>query len=267
MDQLPRRQIEKPWGRRGIPLRFDARHDAPIGEIWFEPPPGRSLDVMAKYLFTSERLSIQVHPDEATAHQRGLTHGKDECWIILDVAPGAEIGIGTLHTISPDALIAAAEDGSIEALIDWRPAGAGQFIYNPAGTVHALGPGLTVLEIQQATDVTYRLYDYGRPRPLHLDESRAVVAPKPHYHPADTTIDLGSSQILVDGPFFGVAWCHGSAPELPRHARDLQLLPINAGVSLGGETVPAGHCALFAGDPAVLRSAGSFVLAWSRGGR
>ena len=265
MERLPQRLLEKPWGRRGIAPRFSAPADARIGEIWFEPPPGRSLDVLAKYLFTSERLSIQVHPDEATARSRGLAHGKDECWIILDAEPGAAIGIGTKEPMTPDALLEAARDGSIEASIDWRPAAVGQFIYNKAGTVHALGAGLTVLEVQQSVDVTYRLYDYGRPRPLHLAECRAVVVPGPHHHPADAMIDRGISHILVDGPFFGAAWCSVTAPELPSHARDVQLLPIDAQVTLGSEALAEGHCALIGEDAAMLRSAGSFVLAWSRG--
>ena len=265
MQRLPQRLLEKPWGRHGIPARFDVPADSKIGEIWFEPPSGRPIDVLAKYLFTSERLSIQVHPDEATAHSRGLAHGKDECWIVLNAEPGAEIGIGTVDEITSEALLAAAKDGSIERLIDWRPAHDGQFLYNPAGTVHALGAGLIMLEVQQPVDVTYRLYDYGRPRPLHLEESRAVVVPAPHRHPADTMIDRSTSRLLVDGPFFGVAWCRELAPNLPAHARDIQVLPIDAPVTIDGQTLEAGQCGLLDGDPAALHSSGSFVLAWSRG--
>ena len=264
MPSLNRRIVEKPWGRRGIDPCFGASADLQVGEVWFEPPPGQTLDVMAKYLFTTERLSIQVHPDETTAHARGLAHGKDECWLILDAAPGAEIGIGTREAMTPDALLAAAADGTIEALIDWRPAVAGQFLYNPARTVHALGAGLTLLEVQQSTDVTYRLYDYGRPRPLHLEESRAVVDPRPHHHPADAMIDRSASRILVDGPFFGLAWCAGSPPALPAHARDVQLLPIDAEATIGHAILEPGQCAVLAGDPADVRSSGAFVLAWSR---
>ena len=90
---------------------------------------------------------------------------------------------------SPDEVMAAARDGSIVDLMDWRrPVQNGDFIYNPAGTIHALGPGLTVLEIQQAVDLTYRLYDYGRPRELHLDEAADVVEPRPHRHRLDAQV-------------------------------------------------------------------------------
>ena len=143
---------------------------------------------MAKYLFTTERLSIQVHPDDATAQARGYPRGKDECWIILDVADDAELGIGTVREASGDEVIAAAQDGSIVDLLDWRKPAVGDFIYNPAGTIHALGPGLTVLEIQQAVDLTYRLFDYGRPRELHLEESRDVVEARPHHHRLDSKV-------------------------------------------------------------------------------
>lgn len=259
--KLPTRIVDKPWGRTGIDPRFRVDPSRQVGEIWFEPPPGRQLDVMAKYLFTSERLSIQVHPDDDMARERGYPRGKDECWIILDVEPGAELGIGTVRELAPDELLAAASDGSIEQLIDWREARTGQFIYNPAGTVHALGPGLTVLEVQQAVDLTYRLYDYGRPRELHLDEARDVVVPLPHHHPLDRTIVREHTQILVDGPHFGVAWCAGSAPVVAA-ARDVQLLPIDSPAA----GLQPGECGLV-DDPGAVHSDGAFVICWSGSGR
>ena len=111
----------------------DVDPDRQVGEIWFEPPIGRALDVMAKYLFTTERLSIQVHPDDETARERGYPSGKDECWIVLDVAEDAELGIGTVRELAPAEVMAAARDGSIVELMDWRRPQKGDFIYNPAG--------------------------------------------------------------------------------------------------------------------------------------
>lgn len=262
MTKLASRHLDKPWGRRGLDPRFGADGDRKIGEIWFEPvADAEPLGLLAKYLFTSERLSIQVHPDEATAQVRGLPHGKDECWIVLDAEPGAEIGIGTRRPTSADALLGAARLGIIEQEIDWRPARRGQFIYNPAGTVHALGPGLTVLEIQQPFDVTYRLFDYGRQRPLHLAESRDVIDARPHHHAADRTIDEQASAVLVDGPYFGVAWCFRAPPALPSGTQ-VQLLPIDRPVDTGGALALPGECHLVEGDPAALSSDGAFVLAW-----
>ena len=257
--KLDTRIVDRPWGRRGIDARFGLEPDRRVGEIWFEPPAPRELDVMAKYLFTEERLSIQVHPDDATARARGHRRGKDECWIILDVADDAELGIGTVREASADEVIAAARDGSIVDLLDWRKPAVGDFLYNPAGTIHALGAGLTVLEIQQAVDLTYRLFDYGRPRELHLEESRDVVAARPHVHRLDTRVGE-TSMLLVAGPHFGVAWCVGEPPVLPQGLRDVQLLPIDA--PAGG--VGPGECALIDEHQARrLRSDGTFVLAWS----
>jgi mannose-6-phosphate isomerase len=257
--KLDTKIVDKPWGRRGIDPRFGVEEDRQVGEIWFEPAAGRVLDVMAKYLFTTERSSIQVHPDDATARAHGHRSGKDECWIVLDVAEDAEIGIGTVRDASTDEVIAAASDGSIVDLMDWRKAAIGDFIYNPAGTIHTLGPGLTVLEIQQAVDVTYRLFDHGRPRELHLEQSREVVQARPHHHRLDTKIG-GQSVLLVAGPHFGVAWCVGEPPLLPQGLRDVQLLPIDVAVS----GLKPGECALIDEHAARrLRSDGTFVLAWS----
>lgn len=259
MEKLATKIVDKPWGRRGIDPRFGVDPDRQVGEIWFEPPPGRDLDVMAKYLFTTERLSIQVHPDDATARERGFPRGKDECWIILDVAEDAELGIGMRREASPEQLIGAAKDGSIVDLMDWRRPNKGDFIYNPAGTIHALGPGLTVLEIQQAVDLTYRLFDYGRPRELHLDESAEVVDARPHHNDLDTQVG-DESKLLVNGPHFGVAWCVGEPPELPSQMRDVQLLPIDGPVGI----VKPGECALIdEGAARTLMCEGRFVLAWS----
>jgi mannose-6-phosphate isomerase len=259
LQKLATKIVDKPWGKRGINPRFGVDPDRQVGEIWFEPPPGRELDVMAKYLFTTEQLSIQVHPDDATARERGFPRGKDECWIILDAAEDAELGIGTVREVDPGELMNSARDGSIVELMDWRRPAKGDFIYNPAGTIHALGPGLTVLEIQQAVDLTYRLYDYGRPRELHLDEAADVVRPRRHHSRLDTHVN-GGSKLLVDGPHFGVAWCVGEPPELPKRMRDVQLLPIDTPVGI----VKPGECALIdEGAARTLMCSGTFVLAWS----
>jgi mannose-6-phosphate isomerase len=170
--------VERVWGRTDIPAGFPGLGEGvPVGEIWFEPPADAPL--LVKYLFTAERLSIQVHPDDAAARARGFPRGKDEAWFILDAAPDARIGLGLTHKVSPEALRAAALDGSIETLLDWRPVSPGELLYAPAGTIHAIGGGIALIEIQQHLDLTYRLYDYGRPRELHLDEGIAVSTPGP----------------------------------------------------------------------------------------
>lgn len=169
--------VERVWGRRALPPGFPRPPgDAPIGEIWFETPEEASL--LVKYLFTSERLSIQVHPDDMAARAKGYPRGKDEAWYVIDAEPDAAIGLGLIREVSPEELRAAALAGSIERLLDWKPAKAGDVFYAPAGTIHAIGGGIALIEIQQNLDLTYRLYDYGRPRELHLDEAVAVAHPR-----------------------------------------------------------------------------------------
>lgn len=197
--------VAKPWGSSALPPAFAGYAGDTgerIGEIWYEADETDAL--LVKHLFTSERLSIQVHPDDAAAQARGHRRGKDEAWLVLHAQPGATIGLGLRQAVSREALRAAALDGSIEQLIDWRPVSAGDFFYSPAGTVHALGAGLTILEIQQNLDLTYRLYDYGRPRELHLDEGVAVADPSP-WRPIASPVSLANGrELLVSGAQFVV---------------------------------------------------------------
>ena len=170
---LPIRTVEKVWGRETLPPPFKAPAGKRIGEIWFEPP-AQLDELLVKYLFTSEKLSVQVHPDDAQAQALGDgERGKEECWLVIDAEPGATLGIGFDRELSADEMRAAARDGSIEGLMTWHEVEAGDFFYIPAGTVHAIGPGVSLIEVQQNCDITYRLYDYGRPRELHLESHTA----------------------------------------------------------------------------------------------
>jgi mannose-6-phosphate isomerase len=177
------------WGRRDLPPGLPRPPgNAPIGEIWFEPPDHAEL--LVKYLFASERLSIQVHPDDEAARARGYERGKDEAWYVIEAEPGATIGLGLTREMSREELRRAALDGSIEGLLDWRPVTVGDLLYSPAGTIHAIGGGIALIEVQQNVDVTYRLYDYGRPRELHLDEAIAVAKAGPWSPPAEPVFTL-----------------------------------------------------------------------------
>lgn len=178
---LATHRVEKPWGRHQLwPGFADPAPDGePVGEVWFQTPGPEEPELLVKYIFTSEKLSIQVHPDDAQARAAGYARGKDECWVILDAEPDATIALGTHDVVGAEQLRAAALDGSIEELVDWKPVQAGDFYYSGAGTVHAIGAGITLVEIQQNVDLTYRLYDYGRPRELHLDEGVAVSDARP----------------------------------------------------------------------------------------
>ncbi|HEX7782664.1 MAG TPA: class I mannose-6-phosphate isomerase [Sphingobium sp.] len=196
--KLHTKSVEKPWGRTDLPSIFPNPDTKQIGEIWFDGPEGRHPPLLVKYIFTSEKLSIQVHPNDAEARERGLPGGKSECWYILDAEPDAVLGIGLKKPLSAEALRAAALDGSIEQLMDWKPVAKGSFYYIPAGTVHAIGGGLTLVEVQLNNDVTYRLYDYGRPRELHLDDGVAVAKAVP-YPMAEQIFPAGSAARMLEG--------------------------------------------------------------------
>lgn len=256
--------VEKPWGRTDLGFGFDdvGEGGAPIGEIWFDEPPGIAHDLMVKYLFTSERLSIQVHPNDAQAQARGLPRGKEEAWIILAADPGATIAMGTLAPMTSDDLRAAAIDGRIDGLLDWKRVKAGDVVYLPAGTVHAIGAGITLIEVQQNVDVTYRLYDYGRPRELHLDDGIAV-ARGDVFVPNNGSFALGIGRVaLVTGQKFVIEkWTWSGTRPLTMPNGSLGWLIPTAGLAaVDDETVQPGECWEFGGRSGVTLSPGAEAL-------
>jgi mannose-6-phosphate isomerase len=252
--KLDRRYVEKPWGRTELPPIFDAPHGKRIGEVWFTN--GADLPLLAKYIFTSERLSIQVHPNDDQARARGLTEGKSECWYILDAEPGATLGLGLKREIGKDELRSAALDGTIERLLDWRPARAGEFVFVPSGTIHAIGAGIALLEFQQNSDVTYRLYDYGRPRELHLEDAVAVSAAAPF--PEDLTQDLSGidEKLLVDGPHFTLLLTTSDA--LADRLR--WVIPLEGEARSGNAVGRPGDCLLLHPDEVLENSGGRMLI-------
>ena len=204
--RLEARGVERVWGRSRLPDAYrNFESGEPIGEVWHQAPGDAPL--LVKHLFTSEKLSIQVHPDDAAAQARGFARGKDEAWFVLAAEPGATIGLGLTAPVEEDALRAAALDGTIEALVDWKPVAAGDFFYSAAGTVHAIGAGVALVEIQQNLDLTYRLFDYGRPRELQLEEGLAVSHPQPWRRSFEpVSIEPGRSILAAEGKFVVEAW-------------------------------------------------------------
>ena len=240
--ELERRLVAKVWGRWDVPAQFGPipAGDEPLGEVWYPDPSGREAELLIKYLFTSEKLSIQVHPDDAGARASGHPRGKDEAWVVLRAEPDAVIGLGLKERVSRDELKAAALDGSIEALVDWRPVKAGDVYYSPAGTVHALGPGLTLVEIQQNLDLTYRLYDYGRPRELHLEDGVQAADPVPYDWTFAPTPIAAGRELLARGAFVLERWrgheqAIGTDGEAPAW-----LIPLAGGVTADGVPLEAG---------------------------
>src|SRR6185503_11280226 len=131
--------------------------------------------LLLKFLFPAEKLSVQVHPDDEAAQERGQPWGKTECWYVAHAKPGAQIALGLKPAVTREQLAKAIEEKRAEELLNWINVFAGDMIYVAGGTVHTLGPGLVIVETQQQSDTTYRLYDYGRPRELHLKDGLRVI--------------------------------------------------------------------------------------------
>ena len=272
---LPTRMVEKPWGVTHLPAPF-APQDARVGEVWFEPP-AELPELLVKYIYTSDKLSVQVHPDDAQAMAAGLgRQGKEECWLVIAAEPGAKLGIGFRRDVGADAMRTAALDGSIEGLMAWHDVAPGDFFYIPAGTVHAIGGGVSLVEIQQNSDVTYRLFDYGRldggvPRELHLDAAVAAARGEV-YDGARWHQRLAGDQAaaLVDGPYFRLDRAVG-AVGLDLRVRyagaPLLLVPLAGEARVGARVVAPGACALVMDVADVaLDSLGACLLAQATGG-
>jgi mannose-6-phosphate isomerase len=257
-------RVEKPWGRIKLGSGFPdvGVGGEPVGEIWFDAPDGVEAPLMVKYLFTSEKLSIQVHPNDDQARASGHVSGKEEAWIILAAEPDAVLGLGTRHPLSGDELRKAALDGSLEALMDWKPVKAGDIVYLPAGTVHAIGAGITLIEVQQNVDLTYRLFDYGRPRELHLDDGIAVSRAEP-FVLDQRIVPLGVDCFaLVEGRKFVIerwTWSGEQSLILPQGVPGW-LIPVTGNGSIEGTAWESGQCWLVSGDVRVTLEVGADVL-------
>jgi mannose-6-phosphate isomerase len=190
----------RPWGRLDLRLWYsETGTTEPVGEAWLTGPQcvvetgefaGRTLaqvtaeagdailgegggaefPLLVKLLFPNEKLSVQVHPDDAMAWSMGEPRGKTECWYVLEAKTGATIALGLREGVTVKAVRAAIGAGALEELLEWVPVEAGEMVFVDAGTVHSIGPGVVLLETQQTSDATFRLYDYGRGRELHLEQ-------------------------------------------------------------------------------------------------
>lgn len=263
MRKLNRNFVEKIWGVDRLPRVFPHRTTAPVGEVWFEPPTELN-ELLVKFIFSSERLSIQAHPNDEQAASMGLgDKGKSECWVILDAEPGATIAVGFKEKINAEAVREAALDGSILDKLVWHEVRPGDAFYIPAGTVHAIGGGVSLIEVQQNSDITFRLFDYGRPRELHLAQGIEVADPGPYNLALKSTLK-GKFNLLVDGPHFQLAhlaFDHRKACNPGWCGRALAI-PFSGSFSLDGEDLQVGECALIRDvASADLTGEGSLLLA------
>jgi mannose-6-phosphate isomerase len=245
--RLETKRVEKPWGRRDLWPGFEdvPENGNPVGEVWFQAPKGAGEDdpaLLVKYLFTADKLSVQVHPTDAYARAHGHERGKSEAWQVLSAEPRATIALGTLKPMTKDELRRDAEDGTIEDKLDWKAVKADQFWFSPAGTIHAIGPGLVVVELQQNVDLTYRLYDYGSDRELHLDDGVAVADPVPYVAPFQPyDLEPGRRILSADLAFVTERWTTSRQGTLvATRDRPVWLVPLKGEGTLDGEAIGPG---------------------------
>jgi len=199
----------RPWGTHDLSPIYAKTFEEKIGESWLTgdhcrvqngPLAGRSLEdlaaeygrelvgtapadearfpLLAKFLFPHEKLSVQVHPDDDDARAIGQPCGKTECWYVAHAEPGAELALGLKRGVTRAEFQKSIEENRAEELLNWIKVTAGDMIYVAGGTVHTLGPGSIIVETQQQSDTTFRLYDYGRARELHLRDGLRVIKEK-----------------------------------------------------------------------------------------
>jgi mannose-6-phosphate isomerase len=197
--------VPKPWGVKDLSPWSDALpRSKAIGEIRYERSDSAAIapSLLLKLLFTSQPLSIQVHPDDKFARSIGLPSGKTEAWYVLSATPGARVALGLNKRVTPQQLRQAIDDGSITDLIAWHAVSANDVITVAAGTIHAIGAGLIIAEIQQRSDVTFRLFDYGRQRELHVESAVAVATAGPVEFGVRPNQLTAERQLLVSNPHF-----------------------------------------------------------------
>jgi mannose-6-phosphate isomerase len=232
----------RPWGTLDLaPIYPNHRFEQKIGEAWLTgdhckvangPLKGKSLaelsaqygrelvgdsarepnrfPLLLKFLFPHEKLSVQVHPDDEAARRTGQPWGKTECWYVAHAKPGAQIALGLQPGATKADFELAIKEQRAEELLNWINVFPGEMIYVAGGTVHTLGPGSIIVETQQQSDITYRLYDYGRPRELHLEEGIKAMKEKTNsgkvIRPAPSAIDgtRNRRSPLISSPYFAV---------------------------------------------------------------
>jgi mannose-6-phosphate isomerase len=195
----------KPWGSLDLrPWSEASPTDGPIGELWFGRPDQAAPEtaLLLKLLFTTEPLSIQVHPDDAFARSIGLANGKTEAWYILSAVAGAEVAVGLNYPRSAAELRTAIADGWIANIVHWHPVHTGDVVFIPAGTIHAIGAGIVLAEIQQHSDATFRLFDYGRQRELHIENAVAVATAGPREPQSPPERLSAARTALAVNPYF-----------------------------------------------------------------
>ena len=225
-----------------------------IGEVWHEVPA--DLPLLVKFLFTTAPLSIQVHPDDAFARAHHNSPGKTEMWHVLGGEPRARIAAGFRQPVTADQVRSAALSATsdeIEGMLEWFDAARDDTFLIPAGTVHAIGAGLVLCEIQQVSDITFRIHDYGRGRALHLDEGLSVARFGPHAARAKLPVACDyfvTSRLTV----------HGQVLYRPMTGQPQLLIAIHGQGEIDGRPLKAGDVWYVPGDSGHVPITGEVTL-------
>ncbi len=226
------RFVGRVWGWKDLHPWYDrVAKEEPIGEVWLTgddccaatgPYAGKTLKeifrempramlgegassgdspLLIKVLFAREKLSVQVHPDDRLAQKYGEPRGKTECWYSLASEPGAQVALGLKDGVTMDDVRAGIDNGTLEKSLNLLSVHAGDMMYVDAGTVHAIWPGSVLLETQQNCDLTYRMYDYGRGRELHIEKSLEAARLKTNGGKVLPRV-LDDRTVLVESPYF-----------------------------------------------------------------
>lgn len=197
-----------------------------------------------------------MHPDDAFAQNIGLPHGKTEAWYILSATRDAKVAVGLKQRSTTEQLRTSIEDGTIADLIHWQPVRTGDVVFVPAGTIHAIGPGLVIAEIQQRSDATFRLFDYGRGRELHVNNAVAVA----HAGPLTAQVAFrrltDTRTLLIACPYFvleHIDLVPGSNWELDA-VGETWLLVLDGHARVGPVSLSTGEAAFLAADRPVIRA-------------
>ncbi len=236
-----------PWAGRTLADILDEAPEAITGNPNFKGP----FPLLIKLLDAQDLLSVQVHPDQGTCNRTGHGDPKTECWYIIAADPGAFIYKGIKPGTTQEAFAAACTTGTVEDYLDKIPVQPGECHYLPSGTVHAIGSGLLIAEIQQPSDTTYRVFDYNRvdnqgcPRELHIAEALESI----HYDVSAQDLPVTQSGRLVNSPFFTVDFVEANPNQSMACPSGLSVLLIIKGdgeLTDGKDTLPvrAGECVL-----------------------
>lgn len=256
LRKLEPKFVESVWGTTQLEPWFPntVSGAARIGEVWHEVPA--DIPLLVKFLFTSEPLSIQVHPGDEYAQTHHNSPGKTEMWHILRAEPSAKICAGFHTPVSAEQVRAAAESSrreDIEGMMEWFEAAPDDTFFIPAGVVHAIGSGLVLCEIQQPSDVTYRIFDYGRGRELHLEHGLAVAQFGPH---------AARAKLPVTSDYFVTSrlTVHGQILYRPMTKRPQLLIAIEGAGEIDGHPLKAGDVWYVPGDAAHILLTGQVTM-------